>query len=299
VSKGNVTGAGGENRQFADRVARTAPGGAVRLLGPRRLRELLEAHEIRPRRGLGQNFVVDPNTIRKMLDVAGVGRTDRVLEIGAGAGSLTLGLAERAARVTAVEFDPRLIAVLREVVGGASNVQIIEADALRLDLESIDAEHVVGNLPYNIAATLVLRVLEDAPDVRDLAVMTQREVGERLVANPGSKVYGQTSVLVDYFADAQIRARVSRRAFYPVPKVDSVIVKITRRSELPDVDRDRLFNLVRTVFAQRRKMLRSTVSSLTSSSEEALRALGRAGIDSSARPETLGLQDFVTLTRSL
>lgn len=299
MSKRNVTGIGGENGPFADGAARTTLGGAVAAsLGPRRLRELFERHEVRPKKELGQNFVVDPNTIGKMLDLAKIGRRDHVLEIGAGAGSLTLGLAARAARVTAVEFDRRLIPVLKEVVGDVPNIEIVEADALRLDLESIGATRVIGNLPYNIAATLVLRVLETAPNIRDLTVMTQREVGERLAAESGSKVYGQTSVLVRYFADARVAARVSRRAFYPVPNVDSVIVRITR-TDVPEVDRDRLFDLVRAVFSQRRKMIRKTLLSVASSPEAATRALSRAGIDASARPEELDLDAFVALAREL
>ena len=166
------------------------------LLGARRLRELFETHGIRPHKELGQNFVVDPNTIRKVVDVAGDLADETVLEIGAGAGSLTLGLARAARGVIAVEFDDRLVPALRESLRGIGNVTIVAADAMKLDYATVDASEVVANLPYNIAVPLVITVLEHAPQISSLTVMTQREVGERLAATAGSKSYGQVSVLV-------------------------------------------------------------------------------------------------------
>ena len=198
------------------------------LLGARRIRELFEAHGIRPQKELGQNFVIDPNTIRKVVDVARVSEDDSVLEIGAGAGSLTLGLAAAAGRVTAVEFDSNVVPALRESLVGVDNVDVIEADAMKLDYTSIDATILVANLPYNIAVPLVITVLEKAAQVTSLTVMTQREVGERLAASAGSKAYGQVTVLVGYWAAASVTARISRNAFFPVPTVDSVVVRIER-----------------------------------------------------------------------
>lgn len=273
-----------------------APGA---LLGPRRLRELLDRHGVSPRKALGQTFVVDPNTIRKIVVLSGVSSDDRVLEIGAGAGSLTLGLAAAAAQVIAVEFDPRMLPVLTEAVGDLRNIDIIEADALRLDFAPIDATRMVGNLPYNIATPLVLRMLERAPQISELTVMTQREVGERLAATPDAKAYGQVSVLVRYFSEAKVVARISRQAFFPVPGVDSVVVRLTRRTDVPDVPFDRLAAVVKTAFSQRRKTLRNTLAPLAVSTAGIEEILRDAGIDPGARAEEVDLDGFVTITGAI
>lgn len=268
------------------------------LLGAKRVRMLLDAYGASPKRSLGQNFVIDPNTIRKVVEVAGVSPDHHVLEIGAGCGSLTLGLAARARQVTAVEIDDRLVALLAESLSGVTNVYVVHADALELDLSHIDASVLVANLPYNIATHLVLRVLEQAPQITDVVVMTQKEVGERLAATPGSKVYGQTSVMVRYFGRAEIAAQISRRAFFPMPNVDSVLVRIARETP-PDVDRTRLFELIRAAFSQRRKTLRNTIASMAGSTDLAAQALSRAGLPSTARAEELSLDDFVTLMKAV
>ena len=266
------------------------------LLGARRLRELLDSRGIKPSKALGQNFVIDPNTIRKVIDVAGIGPSDRVLEVGAGAGSLTLGLASASAHVTAIEVDRWLVPVLEESLVGTSNVTLLHEDALTADLAALDVNKLVANLPYNIATHVVLRVLEEAPQVSELTVMTQREVGERLAAGPGSKVYGQTSVMVAYFASADVAARISRNVFYPVPNVDSVLVRIVRRPEPPDVDRSALFEVIRAAFGQRRKTIRNNLAPLAGSTDDAERVLAAASIEPGARGETLSLDDFVRLT---
>jgi 16S rRNA (adenine1518-N6/adenine1519-N6)-dimethyltransferase len=269
-----------------------------RLLGARRLRELFETHGIRPHKELGQNFVVDPNTIRKVVHTAGDLRAKTVLEIGAGAGSLTLGLAHAARKVVAVEFDARLVPALRESLHGINNVEVTEADALKLDYATVEATEVVANLPYNIAVPIVITVLENAPQVSSLTVMTQREVGERLAATPESKAYGQVSVLVGYWARAAVAARISRNAFYPVPTVDSVLVRIDRRGP-PPVDYARLNEVVKTAFGQRRKTLRNTLGPLGGSTSEVERAIRGAGIDPGARPETVSLDGWVAIARQL
>ncbi|MGH2748437.1 MAG: 16S rRNA (adenine(1518)-N(6)/adenine(1519)-N(6))-dimethyltransferase RsmA [Actinomycetota bacterium] len=269
------------------------------LLGARRLRQLLDRHGVKPRKALGQNFVVDPNTIRKIVNLSGAGIEDHVLEIGAGAGSLTLGLAAAAGRVIAVEFDHRMLAVLSEAVSDLTNVDIVEADALTLDLASIEATKMVGNLPYNIATPLVLRTLERAPQLAELTVMTQKEVGERLAAKPGAKSYGQASVLVRYFSEPKVVARISRQAFWPVPGVDSVVVRLSRRAGVLDVPFDRLSAVVKTAFSQRRKTLRNTLAPLSDSTagiEEVLRA---AGINPGARAEEIDLDGFAAIAKAL
>ena len=218
---------------------------SVPLLGAKRLRELLDENDVRPSKALGQNFVIDPNTIRKMVEIAGVGAGDSVLEIGAGAGSLTLGLAATGAEVTAVELDRKLLPVINEVTVDIPSVSVVHADALEFDFGSIGADSLVANLPYNIATQVVLRAAEFGPQLQRMTVMTQREVGERLAADPGSKVYGVTTVLLAYFGSARVSGRVSRQRFYPVPNVDSVIVSVERHAEPPAVDRDALFTIAR------------------------------------------------------
>ena len=267
------------------------------LLGARRLRAAFEARDLRPTKALGQNFVIDPNTIRKVVEVAGLRPTDRVLEIGAGAGSLTLGLAASSAKVTAIEFDRRLLPVLDEMLAGVGNVEVMEADALQVDLSTVDATTLVANLPYNIAVPVVMRVLEQAPRIETMVVMTQREVGERLVAGPGSKTYGQASVIVRYFATASLAAKISRRAFWPVPNVDSVLVRLVRRPAPSGVDRDLLFRVVKAAFAQRRKTLRNALGAAGFVGVEAAAASAR--LDPGVRAEDLRLEDFVGLAQVL
>lgn len=270
----------------------------VRLLGARRIRELFELHGIRPHKELGQNFVVDPNTIRKVMGVAALERDDVVLEIGAGAGSLTLGLAAVARKVIAVEFDERLVPALEESLGGVDNVEVVQGDAMKLDYARVEATSLVANLPYNIAVPLVITVLARAPRITALTVMTQREVGERLAARAGSGTFGQVSVLVAYWAAASVATRVSRNAFYPVPGVDSVVVRMDRRPP-PDVAYEDLSRVVKAAFGQRRKTLRNTLAPLAGSTTDAQRALRLAGVDEGARPETVDLEGWVAITNAL
>jgi 16S rRNA (adenine1518-N6/adenine1519-N6)-dimethyltransferase len=187
---------------------------------------------------------------------------------------------------------------LRESLRGIGNVTIVAADAMKLDYATVDASEVVANLPYNIAVPLVITVLENAPQISSLTVMTQREVGERLAATAGSKSYGQVSVLVGYWARAAVAARISRNAFYPVPTVDSVLVRIVRR-EPPTVDYARLNEVVKTAFGQRRKTLRNTLGPLGNSVAEVEDTIRVAGIDPGARPETVSLDEWVAITREM
>ena len=255
--------------------------------------QLLAAHGLRPRRALGQNFVADPNTVRRIARLAEVGPGSRVLEIGAGLGSLTLALAETGATVVAVETDRHLLPVLREVTGPAGpGVEVLEGDAMTLDLADVLASRgggswsLVANLPYGIATPLVLRTLVEAPAVARLLVMVQREVGERMAAVPGEAAYGSVSVRIAYFAEAKVVGRVSASVFIPRPRVESVLVRIDRRAR-PAVDPevvsyDRLAAVVRAGFAQRRKMLRRSLAGIV-----ALEAFERAGVRPDARAEEL------------
>ena len=267
-----------------------------------RVRALLDRHDIRPKRSLGQNFVVEPNTVRRIAELAGVGPGDRVVEIGPGVGSLTLALAETGASVTAVEVDDVLVGVLAEVLadfGAGRNVRIVHADAMGVDWNEVltsgesGGEHwaLVANLPYNIAVPLVCDLLEDVPAIDRMVVMVQREVAERLVAGPGDDAYGLPSVKVAYHAESRMIGRVPPSVFLPRPNVDSALVKVVRRQRpAVDADPDRLFALVRAGFGQRRKMLRRSLAGLL---DEA--AIEAAGVDPTDRAEQLGLEQWAAL----
>jgi 16S rRNA (adenine1518-N6/adenine1519-N6)-dimethyltransferase len=266
------------------------------LLGPRRIQDLLARHGIRPRKQLGQSFVVDPNTIRKVVALAKVASGETVVEVGAGAGSLTLGLAAVAKRVIALEVDPALVPVLEEVVGATPNVAVRLADALEIDLAALGGDVLVGNLPYSVAARIVLRALERAPGIGRVTVMTQREVGERLAAVPGTRAYGGVSVMVACFAEARVVGKVSRNAFYPVPRVDSVVVSLRRRQR--PVDAGLLAPVVRAAFSQRRKSLRKSLAALGNVRRAEI-ALEATGVPPLTRAEELGVDEFLALARAL
>jgi 16S rRNA (adenine1518-N6/adenine1519-N6)-dimethyltransferase len=263
-----------------------------------------EGHDIEPSRAFGQNFVVDPNTLERVVRLAGTAPGERVLEIGAGLGSLTLELCRVGAKVTALEIDRRLVPLLLERLG--DRARIIEGDALQVDLQALLAAaageegegpvQLVANLPYNIATPLVVRVLEGVPEIERLFIMVQREVAERLAATPGGKEYGAVSVRVAYFATARVVGRVSPEVFHPRPHVDSALVEIVRRDR-PAVDPseasyEEINRLVRAGFATRRKMLRRALAGLV---DEA--AFEAASVAPTARAESLDVFAWGKLAR--
>ena len=265
----------------------------------RALAELLEQHDLGPSRALGQNFVVDPNTVRRIARLANVGPDTPVVEIGAGLGSLTLALAETGAEVTAVETDRHLIPVLTDVLADRPNVRLVPGDALTLDWTDLLAAHpswtLVANLPYNVATPLVLDLLADVPAITRMLVMVQKEAGERLAAGPGDDAYGIPSVKVAYRATARLVGRVGPDVFLPRPRVDSALVEIVRRAEpATDADPTVLMALVDRSFNQRRKMLRRSLADLCP--PEAFEA---AGIDPQERPERLSVVDFGRLAHAV
>ena len=262
-----------------------------------RIRELLSDHGLAPSRALGQNFVADPNTVRRIVRLSGVGPGDRVLEIGAGLGSLTLALLEVGARVTAVELDRHLVPILRSVVEPAG-ARVVRADAMDVDWDDLlgpaDPEApwaLVANLPYNIATPLVLDLLRDVPQIERMLVMVQLEVAERLAAVPGSRTYGIPSVKVAWWARAKVVGKVPPTVFVPPPRVDSGLVEIVRRPVAGDeATRRAVFGLVEAGFNQRRKMLRRSLAA-----HVAPEAFESAGIRPEARAEELTLDDWIRL----
>jgi len=259
------------------------------LTGPQ-IRRLLIENGLAPSRARGQNFVVDPNTVRRVARLAEVGPGDRVVEIGAGLGSLSLALGATGASVTAIEIDGGLVPVLRDVVEPVG-VTVVEGDALRLDWSSLligIGWVLVANLPYNVATPLIADLLDGVPAIARMLVMVQREVGERLAARAGEEAYGAVSVKVAYWATAKVVGRVPATVFYPVPKVESVLVRIDRRPSPavgPDVDPAWLFRLAG--FGQRRKMLRRSLVDLVHPE-----AFVAAGIRPEARAEELSVEEW-------
>jgi 16S rRNA (adenine1518-N6/adenine1519-N6)-dimethyltransferase len=264
------------------------------------VRALLSEHGLRPSRALGQNFLADPNTAARIARLADVGSGDQVVEIGPGLGSLTLALAATGASVLAVELDRRLVPILESVVAPAPNVTVEHGDALTLDFARRlggGAWACVSNLPYNVATPVVVRLLDDVPQITRFLVMVQREVGERLAAPLGTRASGAVSVKVAYHADAQVVGAVPASVFLPRPKVESVLVRLDRRAT-PAVDvpsPSRMFELVRAGFAQRRKMLRRSLRPVLG--DRVGTVLAAAGVDPSARAENLDLDAWASLAR--
>ena len=273
------------------------------LLTPGRVRELLDRHGLRPSKALGQHYLADPNTARKVARLGGVEPGETVLEVGPGLGSLTLALRQAGAAVVAVEADARLLPALAEVVGDDPLVRVEVADALRVDLAALapQARRLVANLPYNIAAALVLKVLAEAPAIEVQVVMVQREVGERLAAAPGTAAYGAPSAKLAARATARILARVSRHVFVPEPHVDSVLLGVTRRRHpaMAGLDPAELGRVVDVAFGQRRKTLRNALRGLGLDAA-GVEALGRAaGVDLGLRAERLDVDAFAALARQI
>ena len=257
--------------------------------------DLLARHDLRPRKSLGQHFVVDPNTVRRIARLANVGPGDRVLEIGAGLGSLTLALAETGAAVTAVEIDRHLVEMLREVVE-PHGVAVVEGDARALDLGALlgtQRWRLIANLPYNVATPLVLDLLEGVPQLGTMLVMVQEEVGDRLASSLGDEAYGAVSAKVAYWATASVVGRVPRTVFHPPPNVDSVLVSIERRTNpiATEEARRKIFHLIDRGFATRRKMLRRALAG-----EVPPEAFTASGIRPEARAEELSIDDWARLT---
>lgn len=305
----------------------------VALLGPAEVRTLAEEFAVRPTKKLGQNFVHDPNTVRRIVQLAGVSADDVVLEVGPGLGSLTLGLLATGANVTAVEVDPVLadrlpVTVASRARAAASRLTVLTADALRLRAEDLadaalspnavspapdavspapdtrslaEPNLLVANLPYNVAVPVVLHLLSELPSLRRALVMVQTEVADRMAAGPGGRVYGVPSVKLAWYGAARKVAPVPRAVFWPVPNVDSALVSFERHPDtapVSTVHRDRVFAVVDAAFAQRRKTLRAALSSWAGSAQRAEEILRAADVDPATRGEQLTVADFARIAHA-
>ncbi|MFP5224875.1 MAG: 16S rRNA (adenine(1518)-N(6)/adenine(1519)-N(6))-dimethyltransferase RsmA [Actinomycetota bacterium] len=295
-----------------DALGARSPGSRPDALGARETRELLERFELRPRTSIGQHFMVDPNTVRRVVADAGVGPGSPVIEVGPGLGTLTRALVGAGCGVLAIERDKSLRPVLAETVGGLDRCEVSLQDAMEVDwpaalaaarrLAGAPADapvSLVANLPYQISVPLILGLLEDVPQVASQTVMVQAEVGERLVAPAGHDAYGAVSVKVVALASARVTFRVSRRVFLPMPEVESVVVRLDRRVEVERSSLDPLWRVIEAGFAQRRKTLRRALRGAGFDASLVESALERAGIDGSERAERLDLAAFERLAAAL
>ena len=274
------------------------------LLVAAEIREIAERIGLRPTKKLGQNFVVDANTCRKIVKSADVGPTDIALEIGPGLGSLTLAMLESASEVIAIEIDERLAAELPETAErhgfDSSKLTIINQDAMGITTLPKDPTVLVANLPYNVSVPVLLRFLELFPTLRSGVVMVQSEVADRLVAKPNSKTYGSPSVKATWWADLTSAGTVSRSIFWPVPNVDSSLVRFVRHESAGDESlRKATFKIIDAAFAQRRKMMRAALSDLCGGSAAASSIIEASGIDPTIRGEALQLSDFIKIAITL
>jgi 16S rRNA (adenine1518-N6/adenine1519-N6)-dimethyltransferase len=272
------------------------------LLGPAEIRDLAENLGIQPTKKLGQNFVIDANTVRRIVKAAGIVAGQSVVEVGPGLGSLTLGLLETGASVVAVEIDTRLatqLPITVELFQAGAPLTVITQDAMTITELPGNPTSLVANLPYNISVPVLLHFLEHFASLQTGLVMVQAEVGQRIAADPGSKIYGSPSIKAAWYGKWRTAGQVSRQVFWPVPNVDSILVRFDR-GELPGTEAERLstFALVDAAFQQRRKMLRQSLSVVLGDSSAASARLEAAGVAPTARGEQLTVSDFLAVARA-
>jgi len=271
------------------------------LLGAAEIRALAASLNATPTKKLGQNFVIDPNTVRRIVAQAHVSEADVVVEIGPGLGSLTLALLPKVAKVLAVEIDPVLAGALPSTVALhapdlKNNLTVVNADAMRITELPAAPTHLVANLPYNVSVPVVLHFLETFPSLKEILVMVQAEVADRMAAGPGSKIYGVPSVKMAWYGEVTKAGSVGRNVFWPAPNVDSGLVRLVRKErEFDPALRELTFTIVDAAFGQRRKTLRTALGSALGSPQNVESILRDAGVDPGLRGEQLSLQDFVAI----
>lgn len=279
-----------------------------RLYSPSQVREVLDRYGFTFSKGLGQNFLIDGNIVRKIVRSADIGKDDYVLEIGPGMGTLTEELALNAKKVIALEIDERLRPVLAETLDPYDNVEVVYGDVLKLPLREIIEEKcggqpvkVVANLPYYVTTPIIGRLIEENLPLKSISVMVQKEVADRMVAKPHTKDYGSLTLFVGFYTEPQIMMKVPKTVFMPQPKIDSSVIRLNVKKDLPDTNRDSYFKLVRAAFSKRRKTLINALSTygLEADKEEIREALKRAGIEETVRGEDLHMDDYIRLAREL
>jgi 16S rRNA (adenine1518-N6/adenine1519-N6)-dimethyltransferase len=285
-------------------VTEPNPAAPAPLFGASDIRRLAEEIGIRPTKTLGQNFVIDGNTIRRIVSVANIGPDETVLEVGPGLGSLTLGLLDAAKAVVAVEIDPVLAAKLPQTVGewrpeAAADFHLVQADAMKVTALPVEPTAIVANLPYNVAVPVVLHLLQHFPSLRHGLVMVQDEVADRLAAGPGSKTYGVPSVKAAWYSSMRKAGVIGMNVFWPAPKIHSGLVSFTRREPpVTTATREQVFAVIDAAFAQRRKTLRAALAGWAGGATEAERCLLVAGVDPTARGEVIDIAAFARIAEA-
>ena len=279
-----------------------------RLYSPSRLKEVLERHGFKFSKALGQNFLIDGNIVRKIVSESNITKDDYVLEIGPGMGTLTEELALRAKKVIAVELDKNLLPILDETLGIYDNVEIIHGDILDIDIEKLIEEKceggpikVVANLPYYVTTPIIGKLIESDLKLESITVMVQKEVADRMASGPGSKVYGSLSVFVNFYSHPEIVVKVPKTVFIPQPKIDSSVIKLNLKKELPDIDKDKLFKVVKAGFSKRRKTILNALSSygFNIEKDDIRQVLESLDISPSERAENLSPEEFIKISKAL
>lgn len=279
-----------------------------RLYSPSYIKEILSKHQFKFSKSLGQNFLIDGNVVRKIVKEANIGHDDYVLEIGPGIGTLTEELALRAKKVVGVEIDKSLLPILEETLGGFNNIEIIHGDILKIDLQELIRENldnrsvkVVANLPYYITTPIIARLIEENLKLDSIIVMVQKEVAERMVAIPGSKTYGSLSVFVNFYSNPEIIVKVPKTVFMPQPKIDSAVIKLNLNKEIPDIDKEKFFQVVKAGFSKRRKTIINSLSTYGFDIEKEIirQVLNSLNISPDSRAEDISVEEFIKISKSL
>lgn len=279
-----------------------------RLYSAKYLKELIDTHGFKFSKSLGQNFLIDGNIVRNIVKEAGISKEDYVLEVGPGIGTLTEELALRAKKVVAVEIDKSLLPILDITLGEKENIEIVHGDILKLDIKSLIEEKlgggpvkVVANLPYYVTTPIIARFLEEDLHVDSLTIMVQKEVAQRMVSKEGSKVYGSLSVFVNFYSHPEIVLKVPKSVFMPSPKIDSSVIKLNMKKDLPKVEREKFFSVVKASFSKRRKTGLNALASygFNLTKDEIRDSLERVDIDPKSRAEDLSLEEFVKISKIL
>ncbi|MBU5255481.1 16S rRNA (adenine(1518)-N(6)/adenine(1519)-N(6))-dimethyltransferase RsmA [Tissierella praeacuta] len=279
-----------------------------RLYSPKYIKEILERHGFKFSKSLGQNFLIDGNIVRKIVENGNITSEDYVIEIGPGMGTLTEELALKAKKVLAIEIDNTLIPILEETIGKYNNVEIIHGDILKIDLQKIIEERldggpvkVVANLPYYVTTPIIAKLIEDNLNLESIIVMVQKEVAERMAAGSGGKEYGSLSVFVNFYSKPEIVLKVPKTVFMPQPKIDSAVIKLTINKELPEVDKEKFFKIVKAAFSKRRKTILNSLSTYGFNIEKGTikEVLESLDISLDARAENLSVEDFIKISKTL